>query len=252
MSFNNLEEVLEFIQSKRKSKRQTKPKIEKIVKKEIAKKEKKKQKTTPKVEQKEKPKKRTYLWKEKQQEIVSLYKKGYNVNQISRMLNVSYNTVVRSLWYAGIKVENIGRQHKVLRKTLELLCEYIMNPSHKQFVKKHGKVFGTRIQEFFRNTGFPRPRFLNKSERKEIVKILKEFLERTNKEIYTIDDLKPIIDKVKVYKKMWKGRVKEIAPAIWNLYSQGYDIKEISEILNVSERSIRDVVYKKRYLPKQD
>ena len=48
---------------------------------------------------------------------------------------------------------------------------------------------------------------------------------------------------------MWKGKVKELAPKIWELYNQGYEIKEIAKMLNVSERSVRDVVYKKRYLP---
>jgi len=241
MVFGNIDEVLEFIKSKRKGKGKTKT--------TTTKKEKTKQKTEHQPKQKEKPKKRTYLWKEKQQEIVSLYKKGYNVYQISKKLNVSYNTVVRSLWYAGIKVENIGRQHKVFRETLELLCEYIMNPSNKEFAKKYGKVYSTRIQEFFRYTGFPRPRFLSKSERRVIAKAIKEFLNSTDKLIFTIDDLKPLIEKAKPYKRMWKGKVKELAPKIWELYNQGYEIKEIAKMLNVSERSVRDVVYKKRYLP---
>ena len=226
MVFSNLDEVLEFINIKRKIKRKSKGKPQ------------------------SKPKKRIHLWKKMQPEIVSLYNKGYNVNQISRMLKVSYDTVANSLKYAGIKVERRGKKHKVFRETLELLCEYVINPSDREVRVKYGRVYSTRIQEFFRYTDFPRPRYLNELERREIAKAIKEFLNNTDKLIFTIDDLKPLIEKAKPYKKMWKGKLRELAPAIWKLYNQGYKIKEIAKMLNITERSVMAVVYKKRYLHK--
>ena len=236
MGFASLDEICDYIRRKRlKNRGQKRGCIKRKEKKVVKKAEKGKR-----------------LWQVYQDEIVELWERGYAVGTIAKKLGVSEKTVVTALKKKGILPEPRGRMYQVHRGTLEVLSEYVLNPSFRELKEKYGSVQAYRVTEFFRHTDFPRPRFLKQSCRIEVSRAIKRFLkEHPDKEFFTLDELKPLVDEVRHLKKMWKGKVKELAPEIWKLYLSGHTVKEIARRLNISEHSVMDVVYKKRYLPRE-
>ena len=228
--FRSLDEICSFIKRKRLGIVDSKPK-KKVERKRLVRKDRKPEKDR--------------LWQIYRDKIVELWDKGYTMNRIASELGISYSVVVIALRKSGRVTEPRGRMHKVYRRTLEILSEYFLNPSFRELKERYGKIEASRVMEFLRNTEFPRPRFISEYQRKEVSRVIRKFLkEHPDKDIFTLDEVKPLVDSVKKYHRMWKGKVDEMWNQIKELYDKGYSVSRIARILKISPRSVRGALYK--------
>ena len=182
--------------------------------------------------------------------ILELYDKGYTVNKIATELGISYSSVYTLIKKFRGSVEPRGNLYKVYRDTLEVLAEYVLNPSAKQLKKKYGGKYISRIQDILQYTSFPRPRFLKPDERREVHKAIVDFLkEHPNKEVFTIHELSPLIEKVQKYYRVWGGKVNMVIEDMVKLWEEGLNARQIAKKLGISDTSVRKTLKKLGIFP---